>query len=95
MKKLSLKVESLAVESFEAGAAAYPVGTVQGRAYTPGCDSIQICKLTVVGSDEGVTCQLECTGSCGYTYCAGDCTHGQTNGATCACATAISCPGDC
>jgi len=84
MKKLKLELDALRVETFDAGAAAPRAGTVRALAYTPSCDSIIECKLTVVETWD-VTCNLECTGSCGYTYCAGDCTHGQTSGQTCAC----------
>ncbi|HKP76871.1 MAG TPA: hypothetical protein VJT67_15180 [Longimicrobiaceae bacterium] len=86
MKKLSLDMEALEVQSFEVGSAPARLGTVQGMGETAGCDSLRIC-----GPDDPsyvsceATCDLACTGSCGYTYCAGDCTHGQTNGETCAC----------
>jgi hypothetical protein len=43
MKKLRLEIEALVVESFEASGTDGDAGTVEGRAYTPGCDSIQIC----------------------------------------------------
>ena len=90
MEKLRLDLDRLVVESFDAGGT-LSRGTVQGLAYTPCCDSIEQCKMTVVGTDVGITCQLECTGSCGFTYCVADCTHGQTNGQTCGCATAVTC----
>jgi len=74
--KLKLELDALAVESFESGGAVERRGTVRGNApLTTLCDSIQICKLTVVGSEPGGSCGLECTGTCGNTY--GDCCGGS------------------
>jgi hypothetical protein len=87
MKKLKLEIDALKVDSFDAGSAVPGVGTVRALGQTsPGCPSQQICPFTVQNDSifDG-SCNLECTGSCGATNCAGDCTHGQTNGATCPC----------
>lgn len=76
MKKLKLDPEALAVESFAATAVPADVGTVRGLAYTPACDSLEECKLTVVGTDDP-SCALWCTGSCQNSDCA--------NAQTCTC----------
>ncbi|HEX8693238.1 MAG TPA: hypothetical protein VF746_12500 [Longimicrobium sp.] len=97
MKKLKLDIDALKVDTFEASVTLPQLGTVHGLvAHTSpdGCGSLDGCPMTVVGSEPGVTCQLECTGSCGYTYCAFDCPHGQSNGDTCACASAVTCAPD-
>jgi len=97
MKKLKLEIDALKVESFEAGAALERGGTVRGHGpVTPLCDSVRVCAPKEGGGDSAFygTCDLECTGSCGLTYCPGDCTHGQTLGATCACATYATCAPD-
>jgi hypothetical protein len=96
MKKLKLELDALAVESFEAGAALERVGTVHGLDKTspaPGCDSMQVCRPKLgYGSDGGSeSCQVECTGSCGYTYCLDNCTYGQTVDATCLCGSVATC----
>ena len=71
MKKLRLEVDDLKVETFDAGKAPHHLGTVRGAAYTPACNSIQICTATQVGSEPNATCDLGCTGTCGNTY--GEC----------------------
>ncbi len=72
MKKLKLEIDALKVESFESGGARERGGTVRGHGpATAVCDSVRICNLTVVGSEPGASCGLECTGTCGNTY--GDC----------------------
>jgi hypothetical protein len=71
MKKLKLEIEALTVESFESGGARERRGTVRGAGQTAGCGSMNACPFTVVGSEPGATCLVECTGTCGNTY--GDC----------------------
>ena len=100
MRKLKLNLNELAVDSFEATPFTAGAGTVHAYVTylncTPNCESVRICDPTVVGTDLfDDSCNLECTGSCGYTNCAGNCTYGQTNGETCACATAITCAPNC
>jgi len=69
MKKLKLDIDALKVDTFDAGDALPRTGTVRGLvAHTQNACPVP---LTVVGSDPGATCLLECTGTCGNTY--GDC----------------------
>ena len=62
MKKLSLNVEDLAIETFETAAAAREEGTVEGYAATNGnkytCDP-------AVGTCFGYTCYESCETICG------------------------------
>ena len=71
MKKLKLELDALKVESFESGGARERAGTVRALGGSGACNTIQICAFTVVGSEPGATCLVECTGTCGNTY--GDC----------------------
>jgi hypothetical protein len=71
MKKLRLEIDTLKVQTFDAGKAPRHIGTVHGAAYTPACDSLRICAPTQVGSEPNATCDVACTGTCGNTY--GDC----------------------
>ena len=76
MKKLRLDPDALVVESFDAVTVAADGGTVQGLAYTPGCDSIRIClpndpSYDPCSPDSG---ELACTGSCQNTCYGGTCT---------------------
>ena len=74
MKKLRLDPDALVVESFDAVTVAADVGTVQGLAYTPGCDSIRICLPNDPSYDPcGQTEDLACTGSCQNTCYGGTC----------------------
>ena len=43
MKKLKLEIDALVVESFEASRTEADAGTVEGNAWTPGCDSFRLC----------------------------------------------------
>lgn len=82
MKKLSLKLHELAVESFQTGAAGSLRGTVHGR-----CDTGESC---YEGSGE-YTCQITC-----YATCAATCGERTCNGEeTCefTCAHPLSCYG--
>ena len=92
MRKLKLDMDALVVESFEAGGARERVGTVRGHGpLSQGCPV----KFTENEYSELMgSCGLECTQSCGLTNCPGDCAHGQTLGATCACPTFATCAPD-
>jgi hypothetical protein len=79
MKKLSLNVEELSVQSFETQDAPVQRGTVQGRGLT---DSPDECETDLVS----------CGGSCWNTNCGEwtchiGCTQGATCGNTCGCGT--------
>ncbi|HEV7589729.1 MAG TPA: hypothetical protein VGO40_16555 [Longimicrobium sp.] len=77
MKKLKVEIDALAVESFEASDTLADAGTVEGLAYTPGCDSIRICLPNDPSYDPcgetyspcGDTRDPVCTGSQGFTAC--------------------------
>ena len=77
MEKLRLEIDELQVESFEASGVAADAGTVQGLAWTPGCDSVQICGPNDPSYDPcgetyspcGDTSDRVCTGSQGFTAC--------------------------
>lgn len=77
MKKLRLEIVALEVESFESTRAEVEEGTVQGLAWTPGCDSVQICGPDDPSYDPcgetyspcGDTSDPVCGGSAGFTWC--------------------------
>jgi hypothetical protein len=77
MKKLKLELDALTVESFEASRAEADTGTVEGQAWTPGCDSINLCPPTDPSRDPcgetyspcGDTSDPVCGGSAGFTWC--------------------------
>ncbi|HEX8692255.1 MAG TPA: hypothetical protein VF746_07545 [Longimicrobium sp.] len=83
MKKLKLELDELQVDSFDTGGDRLRSGTVHG--YAVFRESIDSCELTRAGSEPAMTCQVECTGSWGYTYCLDDCPDHPTNPATCPC----------
>jgi hypothetical protein len=90
MRKLKLQIDALAVESFDTETTPPAAGTVEGRAWTPGCDSIRICKPDDPSYDPctGDTGELACTGSCQYSAC--------YNGQTCTCPSSpTTCAPDC
>ena len=77
MQKLKLEVDALEVESFEASGVQADAGTVEGLAWTPGCDSVRICPPNDPSRDPcgetyspcGDTSDSVCTGSQGFTAC--------------------------
>ncbi|HSU12587.1 hypothetical protein [Longimicrobium sp.] len=70
MKKLKLEIEALEVESFEASESKAEAGTVEGRGWTPACDSFRICGPKDPSYDPcGPTEDLACTGTCQYSDC--------------------------
>ncbi|HEU4558794.1 MAG TPA: hypothetical protein VFS20_13130 [Longimicrobium sp.] len=83
MKKLKLDLDDLRVDSFDTGRDLPRGGTVHGLAVFR--ESIDSCELTRVGSEPDITCQLECTGSLGHTYCLDNCSAVQTNAPSCPC----------
>jgi hypothetical protein len=82
MKKLKLVLEGLRVESFATGGLQRG-GTV--RAFYAEVESRDSCIMDWVGSEPGITCQVECTGSLGNTYCLDNCSATPTNAPTCPC----------
>lgn len=92
MKKLSLKLDELAVESFETASAQAPRGTVEGQGFTDqGCvtDEYQSCggSCPYVGTCGENTCQgtcrASCYGTCDGNTCEGSCGGGDTCYFTC------------
>ena len=83
MKKLKLVLDNLRVESFDTGGNLRRGGTVRG--FYAERESIDICELDRVGSEPDITCQVECTGSLGNTYCLYNCSAVPTNAPTCPC----------
>jgi hypothetical protein len=83
MKKLKLALDDLRVDSFDAGGHLPRPGTVRG--FHVERESIDICVLTWTGSEAAITCQVECTGSLGNTYCLDNCSATPTNAPTCPC----------
>lgn len=98
MRKLSLKLDELAVESFETASAGAPRGTVEGQQFTAyGCvtDEYQSCggSCQWVGTCGENTCEGTCAASCHGT-CAG---QGNTCDGTCGNTCDFTCdiPGTC
>jgi hypothetical protein len=77
MKKLTLKIETLQVESFEATGTHAEAGTVQGLALTPRCDSVRICTPTDPSYDPCPVTATQCDSDNTWTVC--------TCGDTCNC----------
>jgi hypothetical protein len=81
MKKLSLKLDELAVESFDTGAGKERNGTVHGQA-SGGCDPSILDSCPPPG---GQSCAhaVSCGGSCWDLDCTIDCSQGCTADASC------------
>jgi hypothetical protein len=82
MKKLSLSVETLTVESFTTDAAGGPRGTVEGRSGTTYAD--ESCNGTCNGTcypASCMSCAITCDQTCGT--CGGTCAAYTCGGNTC------------
>ena len=77
MKKLTLRIDALQVESFEASGAPEEGGTVHGRGWTPGCDSVRLCAPTDPSYDPCPVTATQCGSDQTWTVC--------TCGDTCNC----------
>lgn len=77
MRKMKLKLDELAVESFSIVAEVQARGTVRGRDYTE-----DTCRGQETCGGGGDTCWDSCDGLCGSYFCA-------TNGASCGAETCV------